>query len=164
MSRGSGWHHAQDVCERIRQAKLGERNPMWKGDNVGMTSLHEWVKNRKPKPLKCECCGENKPVDLANISQEYKRDLDDWEWLCRKCHMTKDSRMNNLVQFQKGKEINHPINIERRYANGRWEYLLSCTDCGKKRWIRRSRMISLEFSNRCYSCESKRRWLEKGHL
>ena len=48
------------------------------------------------KPEYCEDCGKVPPRDLANISQEYKRDINDFEWLCRKCHMTKDGRLNQL--------------------------------------------------------------------
>jgi hypothetical protein len=69
---------------------------MWKGDNVGYASIHEWIKNRIPKPQLCQCCQTNIPYDLANISGLYKRDLSDWEWLCRSYHMHKDGRMNNL--------------------------------------------------------------------
>ena len=36
---------------------------------------------------------KNPPYDLANISQEYRRDVDDFEWLCRSCHMKKDGRI-----------------------------------------------------------------------
>ncbi len=73
-----------------------ERNGQWKGEDVGYAGIHEWIRNRLIKPLACQDCGEVKPLDLANISQEYKRELSDWEWLCRKCHMTKDGRINRL--------------------------------------------------------------------
>lgn len=158
------WHHTLEACECIRQGKLGDRNPMWRGDNVGLAALHDWVKDRKLKPSLCDCCHSRPPDDLSNISQEYKRDLDDWEWLCRKCHMTKDGRMNNLVQFQEGNVVQHPTDSERRYEGGRWKYLLACVDCGKKRWIDRTRMIRPAFANRCHSCEDRKRWLENGHL
>lgn len=78
-----------------------EDNPMWKGEGVGLYALHVWVKNRKPKPLHCEMCKSAQPVDLANISQQYKRDVDDFEWLCRRCHMTKDGRLKKLLEFKK---------------------------------------------------------------
>jgi len=78
----------------------GKLNTYWKGDDVGYCGIHRWVERYKLKPKYCECCGKVPPYDLANISGEYKRDLDDWEWLCRRCHMTKDGRMNNLKQYQ----------------------------------------------------------------
>ena len=74
-------------------------NGMWKGENAKLKAIHIWVIARKPKPEFCEVCKTSKPYDLANISQKYKRDAEDFEWLCRKCHMTKDGRFNNLKQY-----------------------------------------------------------------
>jgi hypothetical protein len=76
-------------------AKMGKNNPQWKGDGVGYLSLHEWIKNHKPIPIECEYCGYKKKLELANISQKYKRDINDWEWLCRLCHMKKDGRLHS---------------------------------------------------------------------
>lgn len=73
-----------------------ENNKMWKGDDVGYNCLHKWIKRHKHKSKLCECCGKKKPLEIANISGKYKRNVKDYEWLCRKCHMTKDGRMNNL--------------------------------------------------------------------
>jgi len=72
---------------------LESKNGMWKGDKVGYDSLHAWIKRRKPKITICENCKNGKVFDLANISGEYKRDVTDYEWLCRKCHMEKDGRL-----------------------------------------------------------------------
>jgi len=89
--------------EQEKINKLGNKNPMWKGDTVGCGKLHEWIKRHKPKKELCECCNTNKSYDLANISGEYKRDINDFEWLCRSCHMRKDGRMKQLKQYkQKG--------------------------------------------------------------
>jgi hypothetical protein len=74
---------------------FGKDNPMWKGDQVGMAALHDWVASRMPKPEFCNECKKERPRDLANKGI-YDRNLDNWEWLCRRCHMTKDGRMNNL--------------------------------------------------------------------
>lgn len=87
-------HYCGRACAAIM--KRGAGNVNWKGSAVGLSSLHEWVKYRLSKPNACQNCGEAKPLDLANISQEYKRDLTDWEWLCRKCHMAKDGRAARL--------------------------------------------------------------------
>ena len=76
--------------------KLAEKNPMWKGDSVGYFALHEFIRNNKPKVELCENCNKNKPFDVANISGEYKRDVNDFKWLCRACHMKEDDRLNKL--------------------------------------------------------------------
>lgn len=75
---------------------VAENNPKWKGNKVKYGGLHDWIKRHKPKSEFCEECKINKPYDLANISEEYKRDINDFEWLCRKCHMKKDGRLYNF--------------------------------------------------------------------
>ena len=74
----------------------GVKGMRWKGDSVGRIALHEWVTSRKTKPTHCENCETSPPFDLATIDNRYTRDLDDWEWLCRSCHMNKDGRIKNL--------------------------------------------------------------------
>ena len=82
-----------------REGRKDQGNPNWKGDNVGYLSLHQWVQRRKPKPAFCEKCNLVKPYDLANISGEYKRDVNDYEWICRKCHMVSDGRLDKIHDF-----------------------------------------------------------------
>lgn len=67
-----------------------EKNPMWKGNNVGNNALHEWVRRNKPKIEICEQCNKNKSFDIANISGKYLRDVNDYKWMCRSCHMKLD--------------------------------------------------------------------------
>ena len=80
------------LIRSISEANKGKYNGQWKGDKVGYLSLHEWIRNHKPKPEFCERCEKKPPYDLANISQKYKRDVNDFKWLCRKCHMKEDGR------------------------------------------------------------------------
>jgi hypothetical protein len=99
------------VYKRLKKFKIprrspselncSEKNASWKGDNVGYGALHDWVRYHKQKPEFCEECKVVKPYDLANISGEYKRDVNDFEWLCRKCHMTKDGRLERLKKVKK---------------------------------------------------------------
>lgn len=70
--------------------KKSINNPMWKGDDVGVSALHEWIKRRLIKSDFCQKCNKNKAYYLTNISGQYKRDLNDWIWLCRRCHMEND--------------------------------------------------------------------------
>lgn len=66
--------------------------PWNKGLKTGLVPI--WIKRRLAKPLACNHCGESKPLDLANKSGEYKRDLTDWLWLCRPCHAEYDDYVN----------------------------------------------------------------------
>ena len=82
--------------------KRNKKNPNWAGDKVGYSALHGWIKYRILKSDCCEkCLKRSDKLDLANISQKYKRDLDDWEWLCRRCHMIKDGRMKKFIRVKK---------------------------------------------------------------
>ena len=74
---------------------------MWVGDNIQYEGLHDWIRRKLIKPEFCESCKVHKSYDMANISGFYLRDLNDWEWLCRRCHMDKDGRIHNLVQYAK---------------------------------------------------------------
>jgi len=85
--------------------QIGDKNINWKGDNVSYRSLHKWV-NRNKKKTPCVLCGSNKKIQASNISGEYKRDINDFEWLCSYCHVRKDGTINNL-------------NYKRRTKNGR---------------------------------------------
>ena len=101
-------------CSR-RCSKLGKNNPQWK-DDVGYAALHIWIQARLQKPKKCSCCGKIKKLDLANKSRKYKRNLNDWEWLCRKCHMIKDGVTKMLIEYGKN---------SRKYG------MIICKNCGK---------------------------------
>lgn len=91
-------------------SKSGEHSHRWKGEGVGIDALHTYMRKAIPKPTMCQCCQKEPPRDLANISNEYKRDVSDWEWLCRRCHMSKDGRLNNLKQFEFKKDLLTPLN------------------------------------------------------
>lgn len=97
-----GHPHTEETKKKISDGKLNELNPNWKGDDVGLINLHRWIERRKAKPDFCENCKKKEPMDLANISGEYKRDISDFKWLCRSCHMNEDGRIKNLKQFQEG--------------------------------------------------------------
>jgi len=109
-SKKSQYRNSYDKCfcgnRKTKEAKncvkcySNKHNPMWKGDKAGLGALHAWVRRHKQKSKLCECCQEKPPFDLANISQEYKRDITDYEWLCRKCHMTKDGRLKTLLKLR----------------------------------------------------------------
>ncbi len=90
------WKENPERKEDLSRKSLGEKNHSWKGDKVGYASLHRWVQRHKPKPEFCEECKKDKPRDLANISGEYKRDVKDFKWVCRKCHMIEDGRLEKL--------------------------------------------------------------------
>ncbi len=95
--------------EKIRSASSGEKNIMWRGDNVGYDALHNWVVRKLGKPMSCTVCGiknlKTIQYQWANISGKYKRDLNDWKRMCSKCHKLYDKawlkrKRNKHGQFQ----------------------------------------------------------------
>ena len=71
-----------------------EKNPMWKGKQIGYTGLHQWVVRKLGQPDTCEFCGKtglvNSQIQWANKSHLYLRNLSDWLRLCVKCHRQYD--------------------------------------------------------------------------
>lgn len=78
--------------------KEGEEHRSWKGEQVSYQGLHNWVKSKLVKPTFCEFCGSNKHIELSNISGLYKRDLNDWQWLCAICHRAYDKGKNSIKE------------------------------------------------------------------
>ena len=71
--------------------KLNELNPSWKGESVGNSGIHYWIKRHKPKSMFCEKCGKvTDRLDASSINHTYERDISKWRWLCRGCHMKED--------------------------------------------------------------------------
>ena len=98
-------------------AMRGKNNHRWKGDSeISYGALHKRVENQLGRPNKCSSCGKIGNVDLANISNQYKEDISDWEWLCRKCHMSKDGRLSNT---------------QKRGLESRKRFEKPCIICGK---------------------------------
>lgn len=82
----------------------GEENPRWKGSNISYRSLHNWVVYHLGRAIKCTECGldetpegKKRYFDWANISGEYKRDLEDWKQLCKLCHKAFDKRNKEIL-------------------------------------------------------------------
>lgn len=94
----TGFKHSKKNKKRMSVSKLGENNPMWKGSDVMYSGLHLWIKRWKKKQNFCNICKEKKrtygrssdSLVLANISGNYLRDVEDFEWLCQKCHLRRD--------------------------------------------------------------------------
>lgn len=78
-----------EVRIKISLAKMGIKNPNWKGDKVSYRALHKWVERYLGKPTVCEHCGKQ-AMHWANKSGKYLRKLSDWIRLCVKCHRKYD--------------------------------------------------------------------------
>jgi len=81
--------HSEETRFKIGIANSGENSGHWKGDTVGYGQLHEWVRTHKPRVEICEICGIAPVTVIANISGQYKRDINDYKWTCQSCNITK---------------------------------------------------------------------------
>lgn len=95
---GRGAMYCGSICQNkiTSPFKKGVNHPYWKGDDVGLSALHEWMFKRKFKPVYCECCKKVPPYDLSSNEHTYTRDPKDWEWLCRSCHKKKDIKQREV--------------------------------------------------------------------
>jgi hypothetical protein len=110
--------------------RIPELNPLFKGDDVGMNRLHQWIRKNKSKPEFCEQCNKNRSYDVANISGEYHRDPTDYRWLCRTCHMKSDGRMEKLKEQASHAGLKR---IETAIRDGGGKFCSNiCPDCGNK--------------------------------
>jgi len=98
LEANRAFHKNPEYRKKMSENRKGEKNPNWKGDNVSISALHSWIKDHKPKPNFCEICNKKTDkLDCANISGEYKRDINDFQWICRKCHMKNDGRLEKVI-------------------------------------------------------------------
>lgn len=100
------------------------------GMNTEYRLTHYWVERQLGKPSLCSNCGDtsDRRYAWANISGEYKRDVNDWERLCYPCHQRKDK-----FGFHKQEECSngHPLEEPNLYIypSGKRE----CVVCRKIR-------------------------------
>ncbi|MCK9319812.1 hypothetical protein [Methanoculleus sp.] len=96
------YHISRKIKEGIKKKKNltfeETKTTNWKGDKVGKIGIHIWVKKWKGAPNICEQCGKviENPSDIHwhNIDHKYRRVLDDYIRLCRKCHGEKNKQLH----------------------------------------------------------------------
>lgn len=92
--RGRAPRHSDETRAKIvarNRERTGPAHPLWKGDEVSYVQLHQWVERHRPKTGACSGCGATGcRTEWANVSGEYRRDLDDWVELCVSCHRKAD--------------------------------------------------------------------------
>lgn len=72
---------------KAQRGRVEGKAANWKGTNAGYSALHKWIRKWKGTPLVCENCGIKKNrMGWANKDHLYKRVLEDWIFLCPKCH------------------------------------------------------------------------------
>lgn len=92
----------------------GKNHYYWKGDEAGQKAIHIWLKQHFPKPNKCNRCNKEKTLELSfnHLLKEYTRNIEDYEWLCQRCHRNRDlNELNTDWGFLKANKIKKVKNI-----------------------------------------------------
>ncbi len=87
-------HHA-----RVMKGKKAWNLGIDMVEKPGYGAIHARIKKKLKKPSACSKCKRDMLLDLCNISGKYLLDLADWEYLCRRCHMLSDGRIDRLKQM-----------------------------------------------------------------
>lgn len=105
-NKGIPW--SDEVREKFSKAHKGKHRspdtefkkglvPAWKGVFGDSThSAHNWIKHTVKDRDSCEKCGSKNNLEWSNKTHTYKKELSDWQYLCRKCHMKYDKETFNL--------------------------------------------------------------------
>jgi len=104
MNHWTGRHHSEESKEKISRSisllQEGRLRGPYKG-RVGYEGVHWRIRRFLPKPELCDLCHLKPAYDLTNISGKYLDSLDDWQYLCRSCHVKSDGRIYNLRHQKK---------------------------------------------------------------
>jgi hypothetical protein len=121
IKRGGGLTCSRE-CYYVRFKKIVKRaedSPNWKGTDVGNGGLHDWVRKNLGTPSLCVHCGVTEGwFEWSNISREYKRDLKDWQRLCRSCHIKYDDMVEKRKKTMLGKY--GTLNLMKRNTQGQY--------------------------------------------
>lgn len=103
-TRNKGRKLSEEWKHKIGISNKGDKQWNWKGENV---SPHEWIKKKLGKPNYCEHCkrSDKRCYDWSNKDHKYRKVLEDWQRLCRSCHMKFDFKFNNRRKYEISKKL-----------------------------------------------------------
>jgi len=106
-----GKHHSIEAKQKMSISRKGKRtldkHPLWQ-ENPTYNAVHQWLSKYKgkSKDSKCIDCGRT-AQNWSNKDHKYKRNLEDYEPRCIKCHRQYDVKKFgfNLLRDDKGRFI-----------------------------------------------------------
>ena len=95
------YYQIPDYCQPLPQFLVIWKESLLISDKVSYRTLHNWIVKNYGKTNRCEICDGRKAkmFDWHNLSGNYKRERDDWQMLCRSCHMKIDGRTERFGNF-----------------------------------------------------------------
>lgn len=96
----NGYHHTKETKQKLREKKLGENNPQWKGDLASVQAGRYRAQHYFPQEP-CVKCG-NPKGDRHHIDRNtHNNTKENIQFLCKKCHALlhceEDGPFNRLV-------------------------------------------------------------------
>lgn len=77
------------------KGKRNESSIAWKGDKIGYSAIHFWLRDRFGKAEECEnmnCLGKSRTYEWAKLKEkEYERKRENFWQLCHSCHKKYDA-------------------------------------------------------------------------
>ena len=99
---------SQGNLTKYNTGRFGDKHPTWTGDKIQKDSLHGWIARMWGSPKKCDICGttESPKFEWSNKNHTYKRNREDWQRLCKKCHIHYDIEHNGYIIHNPRKNSN----------------------------------------------------------
>jgi hypothetical protein len=118
-----------NISKRVSESlkgKIGEKSRRWKGEDASYVAKHMWIAKHYGKANKCIMCHTDscKRYEWANISGEYRRDIEDYMELCPSCHRKHDLRKSDHCKH------GHEFTSDNTYIDPRGSR--QCKQCRKE--------------------------------
>lgn len=89
-----------------QRCSVPENNPNYRGDRVGYTGIHLWLRKHHEKHGVCQFCEEQKRTVWALISaKDYERKRENFIELCYKCHRNYDKTVEWNKNISNAKKL-----------------------------------------------------------
>ena len=81
---------------------------------MNYSKLHEFIRKQKKKPRYCEFCKKNLPTQLAKVTEYYTKNIEDYRYLCIKCHRKFDKRHSSKQKSPSSLRSNNCLILLRK--------------------------------------------------
>lgn len=129
-----GFKRSLEFCVKQSLAKMGEKNPNWKGGAARIRTGRTRAERLYLQIGSCTSCGSPKTERHHRDDNTLNNSLDNVAILCRRCHMAEDGRLEKFYAMARRKKdtckYGHPMSGDNLYI---WKGQRSCKSCSKER-------------------------------
>ena len=102
--KGKGKKYCSQACYwRSLKGLKNEKAPNWRGDNIHMVTVHDWLNNNYGKPKMCEgekCRENSNNYDWClKKGLKHERKRNNYLRMCKSCHRRYDITEEELKRF-----------------------------------------------------------------